>query len=128
MSLLAQIAAARAQRAAALPHRDRVQVYGPSSPESPGGEDSWGNPLPPTPGVPTLGPSLPALASRISSADALAAGLSAEADNWRVVVNRPDVATPSQTVRVTLGDGRAFDLAVRQCSGTDLTVLEGVRV
>lgn len=128
MTLLAQIAAARAQRAAALPHRDRVQVYAVSVTETPGGEDEWGNPLPPTPGTPTLGPSLPALASRISSADALAAGLSAEADNWRVVVNRPDVATPSQTVRVTLADGRAFDLAVRAASGTEITVLEGVKV
>lgn len=128
MTILAQIAAARTQRAAALPHRDRVQVYGPSSPESPGGEDSWGNPLPPTPGAPTLGPSLPALASRINSADALAAGLSAEADNWRVVVNLPEVATPSQVVRVTLGDGRAFDVAVRQASGTEISVLEGVKV
>lgn len=125
MTLLAQIAAARIQRAAALPHRDRVQVYGASTSETPGGEDEWGNPLPPTPGAPTLGPSLPALASRINSADALAAGLSAEADNWRVVVNLPEVATPSQVVRVTLGDGRAFDLKIRQIEGTDVTVIHG---
>lgn len=127
MSILSQIAAARAQRQAAMPHRDRVQVYALSVAES-GGTDEWGNPTEPTPAPPALGPAHPALASRINSADALAAGLSAEADNWRVVVNLPEVATPSQTVRVTLGDGRAFDLAVKQVEGTDVTVILGVKV
>lgn len=128
MTILAQIAAARSQRAAALPHRDRVQVYGPSEPESGGGEDPWGNPLPPTAGAPVLGPELPCSASRIKRADALAAGLNAEKDNWQIVVNLPEVATPSQVVRVTRHGGKVFDMAVEDTGGTDISVLMGVKV
>ena len=125
MGLLQQIAAARAQRQAAMPHGDLLESV--TMPEG-SGEDEHGNPVDPGTLEPVIGAALPCLAVRLSSEDAVKAGLGDLRDVWRVVCNYPNAVSASQNLRITRACGDVLHLAVRRVTGTDITVAEGVKV
>lgn len=124
MSLISQIKAARDQRQAIMPHRDLMETL--TLPTSTG-TDEWGNPVDPGTLEPVIGAALPCLAIRLSSEDAVRAGLGDLRDVWRVVCNYPNAVSASQNLRITREGGEVLQLAVRKITGTDITVAEGIR-
>lgn len=105
------------QLARLVPHADTVQLPGTA-----GGVtvNEWGEVLP---GTLTSGPSYPCHADRLSAEDATRAGLSAEREVWRVVVNEPVPITPQSTLTLTLSNVETpISLTVTQVSGRLRTV------